>query len=236
MIATGHLTVGTTEVVDVVSGKTCDDLPDFPLNVGGAVGANLDGTPVVCGGGGVGISKACFKFTNSEWTEFATLNEARYWAAGIVYKKKFHIFGGYSGGVGNTSEIISLNGVVERGPDLPVNIEFHAITAINATTSILSGGKKKDENIFPITWYYNHETQIFTNGPILQEEKQQHGSATGVDKVTQAKIPIVTGGRQGNGFVAATSTELLINGKWQSQGTISLQKRNTLLICSSAIF
>ena len=54
MITTGFptssATTRTTEVVDVVIGKTCADLIDFPLPITGAVGANLDGTPVVCGG------------------------------------------------------------------------------------------------------------------------------------------------------------------------------------------
>jgi hypothetical protein len=39
-----------TEVVDVESGETCADLADFPLTNHNAVGANLDGTPIVCGG------------------------------------------------------------------------------------------------------------------------------------------------------------------------------------------
>ena len=39
-----------TEVVDVVNGESCADLADFPLENCGAVGANLHGTPVVCGG------------------------------------------------------------------------------------------------------------------------------------------------------------------------------------------
>ena len=54
MITTGFptssATTRTTEVVDVVIGETCADLIDFPLPITGAVGANLDGTPVVCGG------------------------------------------------------------------------------------------------------------------------------------------------------------------------------------------
>ena len=39
-----------TEVVDVESGETCADLAEFPVSNYGAVGANLDGTPIVCGG------------------------------------------------------------------------------------------------------------------------------------------------------------------------------------------
>ena len=47
-----------------------------------------------------------------------------------------------------------------------------------------------------------------------------HGSATIVDKVTKAKIPMVTGGYNGG---TLDSTELLINGIWQS-GTIQCPK------------
>ena len=39
-----------TEVVDVVNGESCADLADFTLAITGTVGANLHGTPVVCGG------------------------------------------------------------------------------------------------------------------------------------------------------------------------------------------
>ena len=53
MITTGRpdSSATKTEVVDVVNGESCADLADFPLeNHGEAVGANLHGTPVVCGG------------------------------------------------------------------------------------------------------------------------------------------------------------------------------------------
>ena len=54
MITTGHPAspnTTKTEIVDVVSGEACEDLADFPIqDCSDAVGANLDGTPVVCGG------------------------------------------------------------------------------------------------------------------------------------------------------------------------------------------
>ena len=39
-----------TEIVDLANGVNCSDLVEFPVGLSGAVGANLDGTPVVCGG------------------------------------------------------------------------------------------------------------------------------------------------------------------------------------------
>ena len=213
-----------TEIVDVVSGETCADLDDFPVANHLAVGANLDGTPVVCGGGDIDLGtyyQTCYKLTISGWQEFASMLEKRLGAAGVMFQNKFHVFGGYTlhNGRLQTSELISIDGGVEYGPELPTAVYFHAITSINSTLSILSGGETSATDYSPLTWYFNHETNIFSAGPSLLEGRNRHGSATCVDKVTKARIPIVSGG-EGDGW---DSTELLINGQWQS-GTIKCKK------------
>ena len=91
--------------------------------------------------------------------------------------------------------------------------------SIDSTVSLLSGGWTGDHS--PLTWFFNHETQAFSSGPSLLEGRNRHGSATIVDKVTKAKIPMVTGGYGDAGRL--DSTELLINGMWQS-GTIQCPK------------
>ena len=52
MVTTGNPSSSArkTEVVDVVTGESCADLANFPLANNGAVGANLNETPIVCGG------------------------------------------------------------------------------------------------------------------------------------------------------------------------------------------
>ena len=195
--------------MDVESGETCADLANFPVSNQGAVGANLNGTPIVCGGWS---SRTCYKFTNAGWQEFASMKEKRGYAAGVIFQNNFHVFGGYGNGRLQTSELISIDGGVEYGPELPEAVAYHAITSINSTVSLLSGGKYGSLR----TWYFNHETNVFSSGPSLLVGRNDHGSATIVDKVTKAKIPMVTGGYN-NGYL--DSTELLINGIWQS-GTI----------------
>lgn len=128
---------------------------------------------------------------------------------------KFHVFGGTDGSTSQTTELISIDGGVEYGPDLPEAVHYHAITSFNSTMSILSGGQTSLSPNSPLTWFFNHETQIFTSGPSLLEGRRALASATVVDKVTQEKIPIVTGGI-GNGYVKLDLTELLIEGQWQS--------------------
>ena len=227
MITTGWpLSLATkVEIVDVGSGEICADLADFPLPNCGAVGANLDGTYFVCGGNnGSSYYQTCYKFTISGWQEFASMKEKRGYAAGVMFKNKFHVFGGYNNGKNldngklQTSELISINGGVEYGPGLPTAVDRHAITSVNSTVSILSGGRTSATDFSPLTWYFNHETNIFSAGPSLLEGRKNHDSATCVDKVTKAKIPIVTGG-YGNSNVPVDSTEMLINGQWHS-GTI----------------
>ena len=69
-----------------------------------------------------------------------------------------------------------------------------------------------------LTWYYYHETKTFAPGPKLLLGRRYHGSATIVDQVTKAKIPIVTAGYH---HTFLSSTELLINRKWQA-GTVKV--------------
>ena len=205
-----------TEVVDVVTGETCADLADFPLTNFGAVGANFNGTPVVCGGYSSGNLQECYKFTNAGWQEFASMKEIRLYAAGVMHKNKFHVFGGYGIYISQkTTELISVDGGVEDGPELPEAVYQHAITSINSTVSILSGGWTNANQYSTQTWYFNHETNVFSSGPSLLKGRYDHSSATIVDKVTTAKIPIVVGGFNVSPGLL-DSTELLINGMWQS--------------------
>ena len=143
---------------------------------------------------------------------------------GIVYKKKLHVFGEVGGFPLQSSEIISEDGGVIDGPDLPTAVYRHAITAINSTVSILSGGRTNATSYSSQTWFYNHENEAFSSGPTLLEGRRQHASATIVDKVTKAKIPVVTGGWDSN-YGKMDSTELLIDGQWQT-GKIQCRKQN----------
>merc|ERR1712008_107425 len=192
------------------------------VDVTAAVGANLHGTPVLCGGQYCKNTckdyQTCYKFTNSGWQQFAIMKEKRHNAAGITNKNKFHVFGGFGGSYRlKTTELISIDGGVEYGPDLPKAVWYHAITSINSTVSLLSGGVTSASSRSRLTWYFTHETNVFSSGPSLLQGRHAHGSATVVDKVTKVKIPMVTGGYK-NGYNGGymSSTELLINGQWQS--------------------
>ena len=72
------------------------------------------------------------------------MKEKRGYAAGIIHKNKFHVFGGTGGSRPKTTELISIDGGVEYGPELPEAVGQHAITTINSTVSLLSGDDGQD--------------------------------------------------------------------------------------------
>ena len=124
-------------------------------------------------------SVKCFKFAQNEWKEFANLKQTRLDAAGIVFEDHFHIFGGYGEGARlKTTEIVSANGVVSYGPNMTIELSGLAITNLNKTSSIISGGLTNYRYSTSRTFYYNHKTQQFSDGPTLLRARYSHASAT----------------------------------------------------------
>ena len=224
MITTGfpYSSGRKTEVFNLAGQDICLNLEDFPIDLWGAVGAHINGTPIVCGGyDGSNYLDKCYHFINGNWALTTTMRERRYLATSIVYNNRMHIMGGYDGGVELAStEILDGNGS-EEGPDLPIAISGHAITKVNQSTSIISGGWTSAASYSDRTWYYNHETQSFVEGPQLIHPRILHGSATIMDTITNALLPIVAGGYDGSRM---DTTEILIDNQWQP-GKIQCPKK-----------
>ena len=129
-------------------------------------------------------SDKCYKLAQKEWKEFANLKQKRFGAAGIVFEDHFHIFGGNNGGpYGIRSTVIfRANGVVIDGPNMPTELYAHAITNFNQSSSIISGGFNASLAAISKTWFYNHKTKEFSEGPALLQPRNYHASATLVDK------------------------------------------------------
>ena len=152
----------------------------------------------------------------------------RAYAASIGVGNSLMVFGGSKGyqQVGfwsqpiflQSTEIINENGQVSQGPNMPIALAFHAIATVNASTIIISGGtsKSSDNPVYynHLTWYFNHVTQKFQEGPSLMDSRSGHASGTVVDQETSENIVVVTGGATG-GISYLDSTELLLDGEWQ---------------------
>lgn len=92
------------------------------------------------------------------------MKEKRGGAAAVMHNDRLHVFGGYSGSSSlQTTETINVDGEVSYGPDLPTGVRVHAMTKINGTVSLLSGGSTDTDSYSAKTWYYNHDTETFTS-------------------------------------------------------------------------
>ena len=106
------------------------------------------------------------------------------------------------------------------GVDLPFPLEMHAIASVNESVSIITGGYISMDgrsDTTDLTWYYNHVTKKFSEGPRLLQARRMHGSGYVIDSGTNHIIVVVVGGFH---IMNSEDTELLIDGKWQ-KGTLS---------------
>jgi len=182
-----------TEIINLEDEDlTCENLEDFPMkNIIDSVGANLAKSPVICGGTNFNdILDTCSRLINGTWETFATMSTGRYAAAGVVHENTLHVFGGreiYSpgGAILKSTDIITVDGQVRQGENLPAPLYGHAMASVNSTTSIISGGYGAGFSQSPLTYYYNHLTQIFTSGPSLNQGRINHASGTVKDKKTK---------------------------------------------------
>ena len=211
-----------TEVINLENeAMTCQDLGNYPLQTRGGVGSNIGSFAAICGGYGTGamagLLNQCYKLVAGEWQQFATMSSKRGSAAGMIVDNSLMIFGGFGGTYPirlQSTEIINENGHVSQGPNMPTGLGHHAIATVNTSTLIISGGETEIYFIdSPLTWYFNHVTHKFQEGPSLMESRSRHASGTVVDHETNENIVVVAGGE--NDYNYLDSTELLINGEWQ---------------------
>ena len=151
-------------------------------------------------------------------------------AAGIVHANTFIIFGGYDtngSGYLSTTEIVTEEGQVTPGPEMPAAVNQHSITSLDARTCILTGGSTSNEYYSDVTWIFDHVSQEFQQGPPLITGRRGHASATLQDQDTKENIVAVVGGYRTGGYFL-DSTEFLRNGQW-SPGKLSCKTNKMCL-------
>ena len=136
-------------------------------------------------------------------------------AAGIVHANTFIIFGGYDttgSGYLSTTEIVTEEGQVTPGPEMPAAVYLHSIASLDAKTCILTGGSTSASDYSDVTWFFDNVSQEFQQGPSLLTGRYLHASATLQDQDTKENIVAVVGGIDNGGSL--DSTEFLRNGEW----------------------
>ena len=177
LVVTGYRNGGYTKKTEVwpKSESQCA-LPDFPLEVRGAVGFWTAQGPMVCGGY---KENKCFLYKNHQWMPSTNMGTQRGYASAVqIDSNQAIIIGGYdeNGNDLKSTEVISTTGSGE-GKDFPVTIYSHCSFKINSTHALVTGGWQ-DGPRSASTWFVDLTTTTVTPGPKMTSARGRHGCST----------------------------------------------------------
>ena len=150
--------------------STCD-LPDYPMEIEGAVPVILEENYFACGG--YPWTAQCFDTLTGDEAPFNLLHK-RYGASSVTTNDTVFVFGGWNeSNFLSSYETISTDFVQTEGV-LPFTWYLGCSTLINSTTILLAGG---DQNRMTTvkTWFFNFETEEWTQGPSMIQERYSFG-------------------------------------------------------------
>jgi len=186
LVVSGHWTVGglkdNSQVVDIITGTKCSLPPSgvsYPFRVSDGTGTTIDGIPLICGGyiGGGNYLRECYTFdkTSNSWSVFANMIHGRAFNSGSVLNGKFWVTGGYTDTTKESTELISMDGTVEAGPNLPSPGRWgHSmVTLHDGRVMILGDGTDPLKNKVSI---YDSNTDTFEDGPDLIYSREHAGA------------------------------------------------------------
>ena len=204
--------------LSIKSNSKCNDWAEYPKDAWAATGGVIQDTVVICGGGVYPdkVFDECYSLNGRKASLVTHMSAKRQYAASLVINKtSLWITGGYNfeSGILDTTEFITLEGS-RPGPHLPIPVIAHALVAINGTCSMLIGGTLTGNIEIKSTFYFQHEGQIWTQGPDLIQARQEHAAGMVTDEETLERFVVVTGGSV-NGILL-DSTEILVDLLWNN--------------------
>jgi len=181
-------------------------LPNFPLEVYGAVGFWTEQGPTVCGGGSYGnANNKCFQYKENQWMPWTSMGTARWGTSALqINPNQALIIGGIDENVYSlkTTELIISSGS-EKGKDFPLTIADHCSFPINATHGMVTGGIQRGSSSAN-TWYVDLTTTKVSQGPTMKKGRRYHGCA--IFQHGTKSFGIVAGGSYGG---ILDSTEII---------------------------
>lgn len=179
MVATGYFYEKKAQVVDIQSNTKCTDLADYPMYLGGATGGLIDKRPLICGGhGSTGSNSTCyiFKKETNQWQLHANLITERYRAASALLPNgSLFITGGSKSRFGSfaSTEIISADGSVNVGWDLPEPTAHHCMVSMDDGRVAIMGGEYPQKKK---VYLYDPQTpDQFKDGPSMLFDRFEAG-------------------------------------------------------------
>jgi len=160
--------------------STCNNFPTYPIAIGYATGAIVDGHPIICGGrsGRDYAHSQCYhhnKDTNS-WTFLTNMSTKRWLSASVPVNGKLLVLGGWdSDNRLATSEYVSPDGNASQpGPDLPGPRSGHCAVKLANGQVMLLGGRPDTKSVI----IFHPDTEIFDQSlPPMTFDRERFGCA-----------------------------------------------------------
>jgi hypothetical protein len=211
LVATGLLYQGkqSVEIIDISTPKMkCQNLPNFPVDIAGAVGAlGLKNEPLICGGfkaSNMAYQKTCTKFENGAWKSAPDLNKKRSLASisrSPFPESKIKVL--VTSGSDGTSEALTESGWKNLQPNLEISTYASCIRHINSSTVLVIDGPNR------MSYFLNTENEEWERLIWLNTMRQNFDCARiKTNKHSLSYSTIVVGGEKSNGRHLA-STEIL---------------------------
>ena len=180
----------TTEVIDMDDpSNICSNLADFPVGQFGTSGVGLVDNQwpfLVCGGCSQDseLNKNCYSIGfNPE--PVAKLSESRCLASSIVFNTTtMWITGGLNSNsvaerpILSSTELVSITGMTEMGPDLPTPLNGHCSIKISDSNVFIIGGQSStdiSDNGLKSTIYYDFAQNTWIDGPEMTQARSAFG-------------------------------------------------------------
>ena len=202
-----------SEVIDLgqSGNKQCPDWPNFPTEVRGATGSLISGKPTICGGT-FPTTENCFVLSNSESQFLTSMTARRKYAASSQQEDHLWISGGRDGDdYLSSTEKVHSDGRAIPGPEMPLPLASHAMVKINETVTLIIGGESTGISFSKRTFYYNHKTSEWSDGPELKVGRRYLAAGIVTDDVTKEEFVVVCGGHDGSNRLK--STEIFMDKK-----------------------
>ena len=182
-MATGYIGFSKSDlsqVFDVSSPKSCfSSLQSYPMEIDGAIGGVLNGSPLICGGKkSYETQSSCYmheKYSNT-WKFHANMSSKRKHHSSTLIHDYLWITGGYDGSKSlDSTEFIFSNGSVNNGPNMPAARHGHCLVTLdNGKVMILGGYPSLNYKNLMI---FDPEDNTFNTGPSLLFNRVYFGCA-----------------------------------------------------------
>ncbi len=196
-----------SEVIPALSNNktTCNDLGQYPIDIGGAVGGLLyQTTPFICGGESEApkTHRICYILdpVTGQFVKNVSMIQVRQDAAGIAVNGGTELFvSGDSALASFTTEFVNPKTGSRPGPDMPVGLAWHCIVKVNDTTVMILGGWEVQRQIRTRdTYFLDIQSQAWTRGPSLITGRSGHACAEIADNDDNSILVAVSGGLTDN--------------------------------------